>query len=381
MTLRASLVNTALFAAATLVALLLGEFAARLILNPPDYLSVEMVHDDVLGAVPAAGSTGSSLDAWGFRNRAVPLASEIVVIGDSHTYGNTAAMDDSWPHVLGRLAGRPVYNMGMGGYGPNQYVRLLETKALRLQPKTVIVGLYVGDDFENAFLISYGLEHWAHLRALRADQVNYDIWQTSAAVSWHKRIRIWLSRHSVLYQLVLHGPLLGRVQGEFQIRNAHALSDSATTLAIPARNILEAFRPAGPLRNLDQDDASVREGMRITFGLLARMNEISRRNGVRFLVVVIPTKEMVFAEFLLSDPQLPLHATLVRLIENERRAREATFGFLAGTGIAHVDVLPALRRAVDDELYARTAADMHPSRNGYKVIAEAVFEALKVDEQ
>ena len=29
-------------------------------------------------------------------------------------------MDDSWPYVLGRLTGRQVYNMGFGGYGPNQ---------------------------------------------------------------------------------------------------------------------------------------------------------------------------------------------------------------------------------------------------------------------
>ena len=60
-----------------------------------------------------------------------------------------------------------------------------------------------------------------------------------------------------------HGPLLGRLQGETQIRNAHRLYDSATAISVPEKNILEAFRPGGILRRLDQSSASVREGMRI----------------------------------------------------------------------------------------------------------------------
>jgi hypothetical protein len=40
--------------------------------------------------------------------------------GDSHTFGNTATMNDSWPSVVARVTGREVYNLGLGGYGPNQ---------------------------------------------------------------------------------------------------------------------------------------------------------------------------------------------------------------------------------------------------------------------
>ena len=122
-----------------------------------------MVKDKVLGAVLSTDTRAGGFDAWGFRNRFVPDASDIVAIGDSHTYGNTATMEDSWPYVLGRLTGRQVYNMALGEYGPNQYLQLLRTRAVNLRPRTIIVGLYMGDDFENAFLITYGLEHWAYL--------------------------------------------------------------------------------------------------------------------------------------------------------------------------------------------------------------------------
>ncbi len=254
------------------------------------------------------------------------------------------------------------------------------TRALKLKPRTVIVGLYIGDDFENAFLITYGLEHWASLRALPAEQVNFDIWKEPPAPSWPRKIRMWLSRNSMVYQLVFHGPLLGRFQGEFQIKSAERSSDSVTSLAIPEKNILEAFRPNNMLRVLDQDSESVREGMRITFKLLMDMHEVCRRNGIRFLVVVVPTKEMVFADYLEHKPELPLSGVLDKLLANERLARERTFKFLSDARIHYVDTLPALRRSLDKELYVRTAADMHPSRNGYKVIGEAAFEALEQDE-
>ncbi len=54
-------------------------------------------------------------------------------------------MDQSWPYVLGKLTGRSVYNMGMGGYGPNQYFYLSNTKALALKPRVIIWGLYMGE--------------------------------------------------------------------------------------------------------------------------------------------------------------------------------------------------------------------------------------------
>lgn len=369
--------NIGILALSTALCLLFCEFIARHVLNPADFLSVGMINDDVLGAVPAP-SARAVFDSWGFRNREVPESAEIVAIGDSHTYGNTARMEDSWPYVLGRLTGRRVYNMGMGGYGPNQYLYLLKTRALSLKPRTIICGFYMGDDFENAFSITYGLDHWAYLRALPAEKVNYDIWDPPPSpASWHKRIRVWLSEHSVVYQVVFHSSLVGRLQGQVQINKAPQFDSSVTSLVVPEKNILEAFRPIGMLTRIDQENPNVREGMRITFKLLQEMNETCRQNHVQFLVVVIPAKEMVFEDYLEHNPKLPLSDVLDKLVANERLARTKTFQSLTDSNISYVDALPALKASRQNELYARTAADMHPNKNGYRVIAEAIFEHLK----
>src|SRR5215831_8889691 len=108
MKLKNILTNSAVFAVSVVVALVLGEFAARLVLNPSDFLSVQMVPDPVLGAVPSPSAL-VGFDDWGFRNPKVPQTADIVAIGDSHTYGNTARMEDSWPYVLGHLTGKKVY--------------------------------------------------------------------------------------------------------------------------------------------------------------------------------------------------------------------------------------------------------------------------------
>jgi hypothetical protein len=378
---RAGLINLAVALGSLLFGLFVGEGAVRIALNPANYLSVEMRDDPILGAKPMAGTAGGAFDAWGFRNSMVPASAQIVAIGDSHTYGNTATMAQAWPAVLGKVSGRSVYNMGLGGYGPNQYTHLL-SQALTLKPELVVVGLYMGDDFENAFRITYGLDHWAPLRALAADKVvNFDIWGTrQAAWPWHKRLRVWLSRHSVLYQLVFHGPLLGRLQGETQIRHASSLSPDVTTLAVADKGILEAFRPKGLLVNLDQTSAGVNEGMRISFELLLQMKQACDAKNVGFVVAIIPTKEMVFADLLEPRADLPLASTIVRLLAQERKARDLSFERLRQSGITFVDVLPNLRAARDKQLYARTPNDMHPNGNGYRVIGETIATSLRPPE-
>jgi hypothetical protein len=359
------------------IGLVICEFGSRLFLNPADFLRLEVVPNDVLGAVPSP-SAMAAFDRLGFRNREVPVTADIVAVGDSHTYGNTARMVDSWPYALGGLTGQKVYNMSLGGYGPNQYFYLSKNKALSLKPKMIIWGLYMGDDFENAYSITYGYEYWAYLRKLPPQQVEPNIWDTPPADNWIKKARVWLSRHSVIYQLVVHTGFGEQVKGEIQIKNAAQLYPGyATSLIVPDKHILEAFRPKGVLFGLDQENPNVREGMRITFELLKQMKELCQQNQIQFLVVVIPTKEMVFSDYLEHNSNVPLDDVIDKLIANERIAEAQTYQFLSDNDIPYVNSLPALKASIGQGLYYAGATDMHPNKNGYRVIAEAVAEHLK----
>lgn len=376
-TLKKILINLVVLVVSASVGLVLCEFASRLFLNASDFLSLEVVPDPILGWVPSP-SAMAGFDQWGFRNRKVPQSVDIVAVGDSHTYGNTARMIDSWPYVIQRATGRSVYNMGMGGYGPNQYYYLSKTKVFSLKAKVLLWGLYMGDDFDNAYEITYGRDYWAYLRELPKQQVEADITEAPETDTWDKRIRVWLSRHSIVYQLVFHAGFSGRVAGEMQIRNAAQLyPGAATALILPDKNILEAFRPKRLLAGLDQQDPRIREGMRITFKLIKEMNDYCRQNQIQFAVVVIPTKEMVFSDYFEHNPSLPLDDVIVKLTANEHLAEAEMFQFFKENNIGFVFPLAALQKAAGESLYARTAADMHPNRNGYRVIGESAADYLK----
>jgi len=193
MRIKKALTNGLVVLASLAVGLLLCEGVARLFLDPVDYLSPSIVRDNILGIAIPPRSGGH--DEWGFRNKAVPKSADIVTLGDSHTYGNTAKMTESWPFVLGRLTGMSVYNLGLGGYGPNQYLYLLKNKALGLHPRVIICGLWLGDDFDNALKITYGLDYWKFLRNTEfADQLKaWDIWGKPTRENWFKKTRNWLS--------------------------------------------------------------------------------------------------------------------------------------------------------------------------------------------
>lgn len=359
----------------TIMSLLLCEGGFRLALNPADYLSVMTVKDNILGITIAPNSSG--FDEWGFRNKQVPSVAEVIAIGDSHTYGNTAAMEDAWPAVVARQTGLNVYNLGLGGYGPNQYYHLLTTRGLKLRPRWVICGLYMGDDFENAFLMTYGLEHWSYLRQGKWENIDANIWGSSEPPVWGAGLRNWLSEHSMVYRLILHGPLFAMVKEGIRFKEVTESSDPYTTaLIVEEQNIREAFRPIGIAERLDERSGPVREGMRITFHLLKEMDQLCKSEGCRFLVVIIPTKETVFSEYLEKNPQLHLHDALMRVIANERSVKGALTDFLTSAGIAYLDPLPMMQQAIGKRLYAQTTRDMHPGKNGYQVVGEVVASYL-----
>ncbi len=368
--------NVVVMAGSLVVALVLAELGAHLVLDPSNYLAVTTVPDDVLGMTLPTGVPG--FDAWGFRNPAVPSAADVVALGDSHTFGNTATMADAWPSVVARATGLTVYNMGMGGYGPDQYHQLFQTRALTLHPTWVICGLYMGDDFENAYSITYGLDHWAFLRSEDAPRADFNIWDTPTDPAWYKGITNWLSAHSILYRLVVHGPVLGGVKNALQFRQVIENEDpQATALVVADKGIREAFRPTGMATRLDQSSAPIVEGMRITFRLLDDMNRKCHERGCRLLVAVIPTKETVFSDYLDGNTEIHLHDAIQETISNERLARTKLFAFLDGAGIPYVDALPGLKAAVEHHLYAPMTTDMHPGKNGYRVIGEQVAAFLK----
>jgi lysophospholipase L1-like esterase len=370
---RRGALRAGLLASSILLAGLLGEGAARIVLNRVDYLAVDPVYDSILGARLKSYAAGH--DEWGFRNREVPDSAEVVAIGDSQTYGVSAPALLSWPAQLASLTGRRVYNLALGSYGPVQYEELLRTRALRLRPTVIVVGLYYGNDLWDAYTAVYGLRHWAGLRRNGVPLVKDSFTVAPPRDVALAGVRDWLARHSVIYRLLSFTPLGGVARrAEFSTREH---TRGIVPFRHPRHGAVTGFTPLIRLRALDLANPIVQEGLRLTVDRLEQMAEECRQAHVHFLVALIPTKERVYAPWLEGRGDLPEHEALRVLVRNELEANRRIRDRLDQIGVRYVDLELPLRDAADQQAIYPSSDDGHPNAPGYQAIAQTVAVAIR----
>ena len=98
-------------------------------------------------------------DDWGYRNETRLKNAKYVAMGDSFTYGTGVGRNEAWPPLLSEILKTPVYNMGVAARSPITYLTTFD-RALSLNPRLVIVAVYLGNDF----LESYWSRHFATRR-------------------------------------------------------------------------------------------------------------------------------------------------------------------------------------------------------------------------
>lgn len=369
----------ALVASSVVLSVVLAEGVLRLVLNPSDFLHASLVEDPILGRRIEPLTTGH--DSLGFRNSEVPSQASIVAIGDSNTYGVSAPREGSWPFQLGGLLGEPVYNMGLGGFGPLQYLHLAQVTAKALHPRVWVVGFYFGNDLMDAYYTAHGRTYWHSWRQSEGAShggTEFDLAGSAAPTKRFARVRDWLSRNSLLYS-VLRATVLPRMAAkERQQIVQRSLPDVQWAWTDPVKaEVHTVFTPQSRLAALNLDNPSVREGMQITQRAFSAIQAEADKQGVKLLLVLIPTKERAYCK------QLALNAAAVpvshaKLCVEEIAAQGELVRSLGERGTRFVDATPALEAQIAEhaQLYP-TDADGHLQSAGYAVVAQVVAGAIR----
>ncbi len=84
---------------------------------------------------------------------------------------------------------------------------------------------------------------------------------------------------------------------------------------------------------------------------------------------MIPTKESVFSTYIQNNPNIANSNIIDQLIANEREANKIIKSYLDEHDIAYINSLMLLQNSVSKK-------NIHPNKNGYKIIAETMEQYL-----
>lgn len=309
---------------------------------------------------------GMPVNSQGFYDH--ELAAErqgplVAVVGDSfsqgvvpHYYHYTTVAERKTPGV-------EIYNAGIAGVDPREYLHLLLHDVLPLDPDIVVIALFVGNDLtfslppagpslladwysaERSLLIQIP-RRLAALRAAAVNEVHHDvsvlggdseagiIEQTPAALG---AVFPW-----VLDPLQERPTFLRRTFLEIQTKRARDLS-------------------------LQDDDSYQRR-----FSVLRRIADACGRTPVLFLV--IPDENQV-DDALWSEVQSRTEMHLQR-----DRPQRLLFEWFKEQGLTFIDPLPSLRSAMpleDGHPHVFHLQDTHLNARGNRIVGEALVEGLR----
>ena len=344
-------------------------------------------------------------DRLGFHNKGVPGEIDVVALGDSQTYGPIGRPGDAWPAALADLTGKTVYNMGIGGWDAVDYVSILD-EAFDRQPETILLGVYLGNDVYGAFRTVHTNGIRADLATPGADSKVKSLEETDPLARTIDRLilaappgparpdrverpmslRRCVSEYSRLYgalrwvkdsgyaYLFPAEASAARADQLWREQRAWVGRHASQSIAFEHAGFRTVLRPAIRNTTLNLEDPRIAEGLEITLRVLERCAARCRERGVAFAVILIPTKEWVFAS--LGDVDA-LDPRWSRLIANERHMCRRVTEFLTTHDIPCRDALGSLRQSLSDSVQTHPITrDGHPNAAGYRAIARSAAELL-----
>ncbi len=331
-------------------------------------------------------------DGDGFRNPPGAQAPAVIAIGDSFTEGDQSPRESTWPSILERalaetrLRGGAVRNLGVGGYGPQQYAEVLARFAAAeddsQHPAVAVVLLYLGNDLMDAEqYVRYRHSGMSWMQFLYAQQ-------------WARRGNRIARARDHWFVVAAGRALLGG--GRRQSFESFARSGGFGPVEgrLGGREVAVAFHDrelfAGTLALSQWRD---RQGLQETTRVLERLKVTADRSGMQLMVALAPSKASLYLPRLSGSidtaaldrflavsaetPRPPDRTRLELFLDHHRDVEEAVLEACRAAGVACNSLFEPLSRALEEgeEPYFRW--DPHWNEVGHRVVGEALAAAIE----
>lgn len=315
------------------------------------------VPDPVLGArMPGSLSTvvrtpdyeyTLQTDQDGFPNRDPwPGSVDVVVLGNSLITGAGVGLEGQFTTLLQREFGAgTVLNLGLPDGGTEHQRRIFQQHAAALKPKVVVATLWLLYEIDNGLIFQRWLDGGSS-----ADYSHHlDASMPKSREGVFRSTLRWMLDRSHLLRFVRHTSR--------RLRGSHETVDR---VVLPGGDdiYLSADEQTRLLRGWQRPEAT--DLPNLVFQPLERLRDDAERIGATFLVVLVPSKEELYA-----GPAIPALLDVVREARRE----------LAARGLRTLDLYPAFAAApASYGMYFR--ADLHHNAAGHRLIAQAVAQEL-----
>lgn len=283
-------------------------------------------------------------DAHGFRNQE-PWGdgAEIVAVGDSQAFGFGVDDHEGWVALLDDALGQGgVVNLGVNGSAPQQQLEILERHRATIRPETIVFSLFPGQ----ALGAAGDFQDW--LDAGRPMPLLEFTASKGGTPAWKQAV-LWGTRHSRL--LLFLRSVADRVRTPYPGVTVEV--DGAPLSFTPYIWAGHAADAVPGNRRFD-----------LVLDAVEEAHALAQREGMRFLVVLFPTKDEVYLP-LLGRPVPPLTPPFAEALK--------------AAGIPFIDLTPILQRRAERGERLFLEVDIHPNELGYAVIADAVARRLHVE--
>lgn len=278
--------------------------------------------------------------AEGFRTTPPEWPMDIVAVGDSFTFCWTD-FEDCWVEQLHTQFGWHVMNLGIPGTGSLSHERVVSTYAVPLEPQ-VVVWQWYGNDYKD----DYDL---ARLRG-EVGELRGEPTYASPVADYGP-----LADYSAVYRLLrdaLDSPVEARESGEH-------------TVSVNGREMLLNERQGS--HNLSYE--MVQYGQGRTLAALENAHEVADDLGAELVILLIPTKEEVYATW---SREVIGDETLAYLVAG----RQALLDECEARGWRCLDPTDTFAQAVSDGQTVYNAFDFHLNASGNRIAAELLGRYL-----
>jgi len=324
-------------------------------------------------------------DARGFRNRTARDRYDVICLGDSFTEGSGVSDEQAWAALVEERTGLSVYNLGMSGSSPMQYLANFNGVGIPMAPRHLVCMLYEGNDFRDIKV--------HELAALAADAAEAPEDVEERREPFSRRLRKYL-RSSPFR---LHGKrwLVESFGGVMPAKAAKIPGMSWQPFGWPEGPEMKyyAFKPKRFQSFFVTREALLASSAWQAVALsLEQLHALCAEHGIRMAVTYAPTAANVLLPRIAATVPAEEFRDYMRLEKGHVPEAEAIYGeflasadviedavaeFCAARGIAYLPLKAALLAAMDRGEQCYFTYDQHWSPAGHRVAAEVIARHLR----